>query len=467
MTRAGRRAQGGRVPRRRRTDSAHATLARRYHEALRRADVQEAERVVDQALTAGVAAAEIQSEVIHPAMRWVGELWERAEITVADEHLATAISQQALIRLYPALQVAAPRSRSTVLLAAVEGQMHTLGLRMVADVLEGAGYVVMYLGADVPTPSLVAMVAEHEPAVTGLGCTFAAGAGALVDALVGIAESGSPTRVLLGGSGVPAPVRDAGYPWLPSSAGVVAAVERLLESPPQELPAGIAVLARRDGASAPPGAADDGSTPDARLLSVVEEATEQSRRHARRAQEYRYLAFHDPITEMFNRRAFDDRLAEMTASAAEDVLLAIDLDHFKAVNDTHGHDAGDELLRAVGRAITSSLRPGDFAARTGGDEFAVLPARLPGRPGAGHRRARPRECARGQRRRGHRQHRPRPTRPRRPRRRAGRRRGPVCGQAGRPRPRRRHARPLTSGLSRAGSRPGGSGRARPRLRRRR
>ena len=377
MTRAGRRAQGGRVPRRRRSDSAHASLARRYHDALRSADVQEAERIVDQALAAGVGAAEIQSEVIHPAMRWVGELWERAEISVADEHLATAISQQALIRLYPALQVAAPRSRSTVLLAAVEGQMHTLGLRMVADVLEGAGYVVMYLGADVPTRSLVAMVSEHEPAVTGLGCTFAAGAGALVDALVGIAESGSTTRVLLGGAGVPAPMRNAGYPWLPSSAGVVGVVEGLLAAPPQALPARIAALARREGEAAAAAVADDGSTPDARLLEVVEEATEQSRRHARRAQEYRYLAFHDPITEMFNRRAFDDRLAEMAAAAADDVLLAIDLDRFKAVNDTHGHDAGDELLRTVGRAITSSLRPGDFAARTGGDEFAVL---LPGCP---------------------------------------------------------------------------------------
>lgn len=276
---------------RRSSDAARPVFARRYGDALRSADVALAERVVDEALDAGMPAPEIQSEVIHPAMWWIGELWERAELTVADEHLATAISQQALIRLYPALQIARPRSRPEVLLAAVEGQQHTLGLRMVADVLEGAGFDVLYLGADVPTSSLIDMVRNHEPAVTGLGCSFAAGAGALVDALLGIYATGAQTRVLLGGHGVPPPLRDAGVRWHGSSIGVVETVEGLLAHEPVELPATFRELAPDASSWGPIEQLEDG---DARLLGIVEEATERSRRYARRAQEYRYLALHDP-----------------------------------------------------------------------------------------------------------------------------------------------------------------------------
>ena len=356
-------------PWRRRSDAARPVLAQRYGEAVRAADVALAEQVVDEALGAGLAAPEIQSEVIHPAMWWIGELWERAEVTVADEHLATAISQQALIRLYPALQVAPPRSRPGVLIAAVEGQQHTLGLRMVADVLEGAGFDVLYLGANVPTASLVEMVRTHEPAVTALGCSFAAGGGALVDALLGIYATGAQTRLLIGGHGVPPPLRAAGIPWHGSSIGVVDTVDELLAHDAVELPQAIRELAPSVAGWGP---IEQVGEEDARLLGIVEQATERSRRYARHAQEYRYLALHDPVTGMFNRRAFDDRLQELAEREATDALIAIDLDRFKAVNDTHGHDAGDELLRDVGKAIGDALRPGDFAARTGGDEFAVL-----------------------------------------------------------------------------------------------
>ena len=88
------------------------------------------------------------------AMGRIGELWEHGELTVADEHAATGLSYRALLPLQEPLQIAPPRSRERVVLAAVEGQTHVLGLRMVADVLEGAGFEVLYLGADVPSGAL-------------------------------------------------------------------------------------------------------------------------------------------------------------------------------------------------------------------------------------------------------------------------------------------------------------------------
>lgn len=89
----------------------------------------------------------------------------------------------------------------------------------------------------------------------------------------------------------------------------------------------------------------------------------------------RYLALHDPLTGLANRAKFFDRLQFALAGARRSggrvAALALDLDHFKAVNDTHGHLVGDRLLEAVAGRIMSCLRDSDTAARIGGDEFVV------------------------------------------------------------------------------------------------
>jgi diguanylate cyclase (GGDEF)-like protein len=89
-----------------------------------------------------------------------------------------------------------------------------------------------------------------------------------------------------------------------------------------------------------------------------------------------HRAMHDPLTGLGNRALFRDRLdsALRTLPRGEPrlALLALDLDRFKQVNDTLGHEAGDELLRQVASRITSILRPTDTLVRLGGDEFAIL-----------------------------------------------------------------------------------------------
>ncbi len=89
-----------------------------------------------------------------------------------------------------------------------------------------------------------------------------------------------------------------------------------------------------------------------------------------------YQASHDQVTGLINRREFERRLRELIIQARTDqshhVLCYIDLDQFKLVNDTCGHNAGDELLRQLSGMLTEQLRASDVLARLGGDEFGIV-----------------------------------------------------------------------------------------------
>ncbi len=105
---------------------------------------------------------------------------------------------------------------------------------------------------------------------------------------------------------------------------------------------------------------------------VVERTTE-----LREAQRYlETMAYADPLTGLPNRRLFTDEIQRMAAQAQRDgvpfTLLLIDLDHFKEINDTFGHDAGDALLVEAADRLRQAVRQADRVARLGGDEFAVL-----------------------------------------------------------------------------------------------
>lgn len=94
------------------------------------------------------------------------------------------------------------------------------------------------------------------------------------------------------------------------------------------------------------------------------------------AEEIQFLAFYDPLTGLPNRRLLLDRLNHVLAASLRNgrdgAILFLDLDHFKSLNDTLGHDIGDLLLQQVAARLTACVREGDTVARLGGDEYVVM-----------------------------------------------------------------------------------------------
>lgn len=139
-----------------------ALLAGNQHEAL---------AVVNQCIDSGHSLVEIEAHVMQPALYQIGEKWQANRATVAQEHLATAIVQSVmtmgLLRSPPPALI-----NKRILLACVSGNNHAIGLRMVADAFQLGGWDVQYLGANVPTPALVAQAVEWKPDLVGLSVSF-------------------------------------------------------------------------------------------------------------------------------------------------------------------------------------------------------------------------------------------------------------------------------------------------------
>ena len=158
-------------------------LRERYLRAQLAGDRREAVRVVvEEGLADGASVRDLQAQVIGAAQDEIGRLWQQNLVTIAHEHMATAISQLTLAALFERAQVSPPNGKKIVI-ACVEGELHDLPARLVSDLLEIEGYDVQFLGANVPHVDLVAIVRDERPDLIGLSVTMSFNVAALREAV--------------------------------------------------------------------------------------------------------------------------------------------------------------------------------------------------------------------------------------------------------------------------------------------
>jgi MerR family transcriptional regulator, light-induced transcriptional regulator len=182
-------------------------LERAFAAALIAGDEVAAEITIREAMDAGITSAEIDEKIITPALWLMGELWERGEISVADEHLATEIAIRVLALQREAERVARQRRGQRVMLATPSGERHVVALRMVSNLLSGAGYWIVMLGADVPAEALVASVLRHRPEVICLSATMPAMSGRVVDSIAQVQAAWPTAQFVIGGRGLSSQLR--------------------------------------------------------------------------------------------------------------------------------------------------------------------------------------------------------------------------------------------------------------------
>jgi methanogenic corrinoid protein MtbC1 len=200
-----------------------AELKDAFAAALIAGSARDADLTVRDAIEAGLKESEIDEHVVAPAMRHIGTLWARGDLSVAEEHLATDIAYRVLALQREVFRVARRRTGHQVMLGAVEGERHVLGLQMAGDLLAHAGFELRALGADVPIESLRPVVERHDPDVFGFTATMAESGDLLPLAIDEIRRSAPSIGVIVGGAGVPEGLDDS--EWLTVVRGVTSVVE--------------------------------------------------------------------------------------------------------------------------------------------------------------------------------------------------------------------------------------------------
>jgi methanogenic corrinoid protein MtbC1 len=168
---------------------------------LLRGDPSACRRWVRHLLDGGVPIKVLYESLFQPSLYEVGTLWERNLVSVATEHMATALVERLMGELYPRVISGSRVDRSAVV-ASVENELHQIGGKMAADIFEMNGWDCHYLGADTPLDDLVAFAAERSPDVIGLSFSVGHHWADLERSLRRLASKFPALPILVGGQGL-------------------------------------------------------------------------------------------------------------------------------------------------------------------------------------------------------------------------------------------------------------------------
>ncbi|MCB9850215.1 MAG: cobalamin B12-binding domain-containing protein [Phycisphaerales bacterium] len=175
-------------------------LVLKYLEAILEGERSRAETLVFKQVDAGLSIPQVYEGVLAPAQAQLGWMWHRGDISVADEHFGSAVTQSVMSQLRPRFQLAAPNGR-TVVCTSTPGDLHEIGLQMVSDLFEIDGWTSLFLGANTPVADVVEILERRRPQLLALSVSTALtlrDAGELVEAIHSTASI-ADTKVLIGG----------------------------------------------------------------------------------------------------------------------------------------------------------------------------------------------------------------------------------------------------------------------------
>lgn len=173
-------------------------LRRRYLTALLQGESREARTLIEQAARSGTSVETLYLQVLQPALHEVGDRWERGEISVAQEHLATAVTSAVLAALSPGLSTTGAAAGRAVV-CCTPGEHHVLGGRMVADFLTAAGWDVEHLTEPLAVEALAELVRETETTLVALSTSLPWLLPEARRVCVALKALPSPPRVIVGG----------------------------------------------------------------------------------------------------------------------------------------------------------------------------------------------------------------------------------------------------------------------------
>ena len=157
-------------------------------------------QIAREALRNGLSLHDLYVDVFQSALYEVGGRWESNRLTVAQEHIATAITQYVMAQIYEPPDVRKTPTKGRVVLTGVEGELHSVGAVMVGDLLETAGFEVRFLGTNLPPASVLGVVRDVAPSHVAISATMLFNIGAVRHLILAVrSEFGDRIRVVVGG----------------------------------------------------------------------------------------------------------------------------------------------------------------------------------------------------------------------------------------------------------------------------
>ena len=181
--------------------SPHGGLAEKYLAALLSADRDRASQLILDSFRNGVSIRDIYLQVLQPVQYEIGRLWHTGEISVAQEHFASSVTQLVMAQLYPFISVKGQaKVKGSIVAVCVSGELHEIGIRMVADFFEMEGWSTHFLGANMPVNGIVEMLYTHKADLLAVSASMSSNVLKAKKLITAVRSSPSHgTKVMVGG----------------------------------------------------------------------------------------------------------------------------------------------------------------------------------------------------------------------------------------------------------------------------